>query len=339
MKCRLTLGLGLSLFCMMWSPLVYGQIPKDGSPGRPLEKMGPFSAWSEPVNLGPSINTQYTEFHMAISADELSVFFSSDRPEGSFGMADLWVAERPSRDDDWGSARNLGSKFNTPSNENCPALSPDGHWLFFCSAGLGGFGLSDIFAAFRENISDNFGWKDPINLGGGVNSRCADGDPTLFVDPETGVLTMYFASTRPPGPGNCGDFHIYMSTLGDDGAFGPAVLVPELSSPARDAHPTIRSDGLEIFLASNRPGSVGPPIAPAIDLWVSTRPTTHDAWSTPVNLGPTVNTLADERAPYLSADGQRLYFTSDRTDRPGGFGENDFYVITRKKLADESVIR
>jgi hypothetical protein len=179
-------------------------------------------------------------------------------------------------------------------------------WLFFCSNGRGGFGSFDIFASFRKDTSDNFGWEDPVNLGPGVNSEFEDDDPTLFVDEETGVVTMYFASVRPEGPG---DLDIYMSTLGDDGTFGPAVLVPELSSPQRDAHPTVRRDGLEIFLASNRPGSVG-----GIDLWVSTRPTTHDAWSTPLNLGPTVNTLANKRArisPPTAKD-----FTSPRTEYP-----------------------
>src|SRR5262249_32903735 len=142
--------------------------------------------------------------------------------------------------------------------------------------------------------------------------------PTLFVDAETGVLTMYFVGARPGGPG---DLDVYTSTLGEDGKFGLAVLVPELSSPQRDAHPTVRCDGLEIFLASNRPGTFG-----LIDLWVSNRPTTHDVWSTPVNLGPMINTSANERAPYLSADGQTLFFTSDR---PDGFGDNDFYMTTR----------
>jgi Tol biopolymer transport system component len=287
--------------------------------GHGEEAMGPFSAWSAPMNLGPSINTRYSELHMTISADELSLFFASDRP-GGFGRNDLWVAERSSRDDEWDPAQNLGSKFNTDKDEVCPSVSPDSHWLLFCSRGLGGFGGLDMFAAFRQDTSDNFDWEDPINLGAGVNSAFEDGDPALFVDPETGVTTMYFASTRP----GLGDYDIYMSTLGDDGAFGPAILVRELSSPQRDAHPTIRRDGLEIFLASNRPGSVG-----GIDLWASTRPTTHDAWSTPMNLGSTVNTAADERAPYLSADGERLYFASDR---PGGFGGNDFYLIARKRL-------
>jgi Tol biopolymer transport system component len=131
---------------------------------------------------------------------------------------------------------------------------------------------------------------------------------------------MYFASTRP----GFGDYDIYTSTLGDDGTFGPAVLVPELSTPQLDGHPTIRCDGLEIILASNRDGSAG-----GLDLWVSTRPTTHDAWSAPVNLGLTINTPNNERAPYLSADGETLYFTSDR---PGGFGGNDFYMTTRRRF-------
>jgi hypothetical protein len=286
------------------------------------EKMGPFSDWSEPVNLGPSINTEFDEFHMAISQNELSLFFAGDRP-GTLGGYDLWVAGRPSRDDDWGPARNLGPKLNTPLNEAGPLLSPDEHWLLFCSNGHGGFGMTDIFASFRKDTSDNFGWEEPINLGEGVNSEFGDCDPTLFIDTETGVVTLYFASTRP----GLGDWDIYQSTLGSDGTFGPAVLVPELSSPQRDAHPTIRCDGLEIFLASNRPGTLG-----MIDLWVSTRTTTHDAWSTPVNLGSTINTPDNERAPYLSADGQTLFFTSDR---PGGFGGNDFYMTTRTRLCDD----
>jgi len=156
-----------------------------------------------------------------------------------------------------------------------------------------------------------------VNLGKGVNSPRLDADPTIFVDPNTGVVTLYFArlNTRT-------DFDIYTSTRGADGTFAPAVLVPELSSPYRDTHPTIRRDGLEIFLSSNRPGSLG-----LIDLWVSTRPTTNDKWSTPVNLGGTINTASQDRAPYLSDDGLTLLFTSDRS---GGFGDNDFYMVTRK---------
>jgi hypothetical protein len=95
---------------------------------------------------------------------------------------------------------------------------------------------------------------------------------------------------------------------------------PVRDLPVMEAN--FRRDGLEIILSSNRPGSFG-----LIDLWVSTRPTTHDKWSTPVNLGATINTASQDRAPYLSDDGLTLLFTSDR---PGGLGGDDFYMVTRK---------
>jgi Tol biopolymer transport system component len=66
------------------------------------------------------------------------------------------------------------------------------------------------------------------------------------------------------------------------------------------------------------------------DIWVSTRDSTLDPWSTPVNLGPTVNYPGYTTGrPSLSSEGTSLYFYSDR---PGGFGRRDLYVTTRRKL-------
>ena len=113
------------------------------------------------------------------------------------------------------------------------------------------------------------------------------------------------------------------SALAADGSVGPAVLVAELSSPQNDARPNLRHDGREIFFYSNRPGSIG-----GTDLWTSTRATTADAWSTPVNLAGTVNTGDVELHPALSSDNETLFFASNR---PGGFGNLDIYMTTRTK--------
>jgi len=62
-------------------------------------------------------------------------------------------------------------------------------------------------------------------------------------------------------------------------------LVPELSSQYNELRTAIRRDGLELLLSSDRPnGRTG-----LSDIWVSTRDSTLDPWSTPVNLGRTVN--------------------------------------------------
>ena len=279
-----------------------------------------FSAWSTPVNMGPSINTTNNEWHAAISADLLTIFFISDRP-GGFGDFDLWVAQRQNRNADWGPAQNLGPTLNTSGAEFTPELSPDGHWLFFSSLGLESKNALQIYAAFRSDTSDNFAWGQPINLGKGVNANHFNGDPSIFIDPQTGAATLSFARYDKPGQG---DWNIYQSVQGADGTFGDAVPVVELNTPYRETHPTVRRDGLEVLFTSDRPGSLG-----GLDVWTSTRPTTSDKWSTPVNLGPTVNTQYNDRAPYLSDDGSTLILISDR---PGGFGWNDLYVSTRKRI-------
>lgn len=285
-----------------------------------------YSDWTTPVNLGPLINTAYNDQHPAISKDGLSLYFTSNRP-GGYGADDLWVSQRASVDAPWGSPQNLGPTINTGAVEFSPAFSRDGHWLLFHSDRPGGFGGIDIWASYRVDIHDDFAWQPPVNLGSGVNSPFDDAGPTLFEDEDTGITTLYFTSlNRPEG---LGDWDIYASVLGADGTFGPASLVVELSVPGnantgRDTRTAIRHDGLEIFLTSNRPGGFG-----SGDLWVSTRATTLDAWSTPVNVGPSVNTAFFDGAPALSSDGETLFFYSNR---PGGFGANDLYMSTRHKL-------
>jgi hypothetical protein len=141
---------------------------------------------------------------------------------------------------------------------------------------------------------------------------------------------LYFTSLQRPG--GLGDWDIYASTAlaNDHVSFGPAVLVRELSSDRRDTRPSIRHDGLEIFITSNRVGSV--PDAdgrPSLDIWVSTRASTADAWSTPVNLGPPINTPALDCAPCLSFDGEELFFDSTRA---GGSGSRDLYSAHRSRM-------
>jgi len=76
------------------------------------------------------------------------------------------------------------------------------------------------------------------------------------------------------------------------GTLGPAVAVAELNSPVDDNHASVRADGGDIF-NSRRLGSIlNPGGQPSFDLWVATRRSLHDAWSTPVNLGAQVNSAA-----------------------------------------------
>src|SRR5262245_59250244 len=91
-----------------------------------------FSDWSEPVNLGPVVNSTGDDSAPAVSKNGLSLYFHSTRPNG-FGENDIYVSQRTSEDEPWGEPVNLGSAVNTAAFESRPTLSRDGHWLFFSS--------------------------------------------------------------------------------------------------------------------------------------------------------------------------------------------------------------
>jgi hypothetical protein len=278
-----------------------------------------FSDWSAPVNLGPLVNSSSLDAGPAISKDGSSLYFNSNRP-GGVGANDIWVSQWDILTQAWGIPTNLGAVVNSAGIEAGAALSRDEHWLFFQSNRPGGFGALDIWVSYRQHIHDDFGWEPAVNLGPGVNSAFEDTSAAYFENDESGAPQLFFASNR---PGGLGQFDIYVSELLPDDTFGPASLVPELSSPLTEVDPSIRFDGLEVFFFSGRPVSFG-----GIDLWTATRETVFDPWSTPTNLGPLVNTVATDTQPSIASDRQTLYFVSNRA---GGFGDLDLYVITRSK--------
>ena len=279
-----------------------------------------WSDWSPPVNLGPAINSASNDQHPAISKDGLSLYFTSDRPGGSGGL-DIYVAHRDAVGDPWGTPQNLGPAINSAGTDNAPDLTIDGHQMFFHSDRPGGCGGFDLYVVTRDDVHDDFAWGPPQNLGCVINTAFNDAGPTYTE--EEGGPTLYFTSTR---PGGLGDFDIYKSQLQSDGTWGPASPETVLNGPARDTRTAISRTGLEMFISSDVSGRVGG--IGGQDLWESTRASRSDDWSTPLNLGPTVNSPSFDGAPALSFDGSTLYFYSNR---PGGTGLNDLYCTTRSK--------
>jgi hypothetical protein len=208
----------------------------------------------------------------------------------------------------------LGSVINSASDGG-PALSRDQHWLLFHSNRVEG--QFDLMASYREHIHDDFGWLSPVNLTV-LNSQFSDAGATYFEGGELGVAELYFCSNRP----DLGGFDIYVSRVTENGTFGPPALVMELSSPFSDQRPQISHDGREIFFFSDRPGGKGD-----MDIWVSTRPSVFEAWTTPINLEG-VNSVYSEQMPTISSDDMTLIFMSNR---PGGIGGGDLWFCTRTK--------
>jgi Tol biopolymer transport system component len=104
--------------------------------------------------------------------------------------------------------------------------------------------------------------------------------------------------------------------------YGPATAVTELNSADNEIQPNVRKDGRELVFSSNH---AYPDAKGGQDIYVSTRASTDDPWSTPVNLGDAVNTSAAESRPSLSWDAHTLLFGRV----PGPEGMSDIYISTR----------
>lgn len=201
---------------------------------------------------------------------------------------------------------NLGGPINTENVEDSPFISIDGNWLYFSSNRGGGVGGMDIW--FSQKVSGV--WTEPLNLGTVVNTTANEGGLYLTSDGNK----LYFTSDR---TGGFGSSDIWISTKINDVWTTPVNLGAPINSSAEDGFLCLSSDGNKLYFSSTRESGYG-----GLDIWVSTK--TGTTWSEPENLGPAVNTEMDEWCPALSADGQKLYFTSNRN---GGKGGDDIWMV------------
>ena len=277
---------------------------------------GGYGPWSAAIRVEslpgthPDFNGPALDGCPFISRDGKSFFMASTRP-GGLGGIDIWVSRRERRSDAWDAPVNVGAPVNSADNDFCPTLSRDGHTFYFVSNRPGGCGGDDIYTT---RLKHHGTWDAVENLGCELNSAANEASPFPF--PDKHGWSLYFSSTR---SGNS-DLYVAGSRRGD---FSDPSPIAELNTLAQDGHPNVRRDGLEIFFFSTREGTLG-----AQDIYSATRASTSDAWSTPVNLGPNVNTSAAETRPSLSWRGTELYFGSTRTGG-GAEGDSDHYVTSR----------
>jgi outer membrane protein OmpA-like peptidoglycan-associated protein len=145
------------------------------------------TGWSEPINLGPNINTEFYETSPSLSPDKNTLYFCSTRP-GGYGGADLYVSHR-SVNGKWSPAQNMGPLINTAGDEKAPFIHADGTSLYFTSDGLPGYGNSDLYLTRRLNDST---FTTPENLGYPINT--IENEGSLFVAADG--VHAYYASDR-----------------------------------------------------------------------------------------------------------------------------------------------
>jgi hypothetical protein len=254
-----------------------------------------YTAWSDALPVPDTANSAQGGCPIE-SRDGKSLYMATPRSGGQ-GALDIWRAHRESVNEPFGPAENLPYPVNSSSDDFCPT-PVGGKYLFFVSrrGGEGACGGGDIYLT-RENPAR--GWDEPVRLGcaelgEGPNTAGEEFSPSL-VETSAGVF-LYFSST---GTGN---HDIFVSEMNPDGSFEPGVPVTELNTGEDDRMPNVSKNGLEIVFSSDRadPGNQ--------DVYTAHRDSIYAPWSTPVNLGPGINTPAGETRASMSWDRTRLYF-------------------------------
>ena len=255
----------------------------------------------QPVNLGDSVNSVYSEYWPSLSVDEKLLIFTVMLPrDPAKGLTpgnlqeDFFSVMRSG--DSWSGRTSLGPPLNTPGNEGAHTMTADGRTLFFTACNRrDGRGQCDIYRSERKGGT----WSEPVNLGAPVNTRFSEKHPTISADGRM----LLFTSDR---PGGMGSYDIWASVRTGNGWSAPVNLGDSVNTAGLEQSPFLHPDRRTLYFSSD-----GWPGMGQGDLFY-TRLDRNLQWTRPVNLGYPINTYHDEIGLTVNARGNTAYFASDR---------------------------
>lgn len=203
---------------------------------------------------------------------------------------------------------NMGDSVNSTVSEYYPALTIDNQQLVFTRR-VGN--RNEDFYETRKTVE---GWSLSKGLTGQINSNLNEGAQSISLD---GKWLIFTGCNFPEGAGSC---DLYISYLTTEGWSEPQNLGNKINTEFWESAPSLSPDKRDLYFASRRPDGFG-----GSDIWVSHR-LPNGRWSEPENLGPEINTSGDESCPFIHADNQSLYFTSNGLT---GYGGDDLFVARK----------
>jgi hypothetical protein len=249
---------------------------------------------SELAGLGRSENPTLT-------SDLLEIYFNSDRPDSNGDTGgNVWFATRSSTALPFNTPIPI-AEVNTEAFETSAAVATDGLTLWLGSDRPGGIGDLDVWRSTRS--SRGAAWSAPVNIPE-LNSPARDLPRPLG---EHGLVMPMSSERDSPDV-----YQTYLAARPSTTTpFAAPLPIPELSFADRSTVDAfLTDDGLTLLYSS----AVQAPALGAADLYVAVRQSTNEPFraSTPIS---ELNTAAEERDPWLSADGKTLFFVSDRDGR------------------------
>lgn len=209
-------------------------------------------------------------------------------------------------------AQPCSDRINTRVPEYFPSVSADEQTLIFSR--LVNFEQEDIYITHKT--PDNQ-WTNSLPISNLINTRYNEGALCISSNGQY----IFYSSNKPDE--NYGSHDIYFSYLQGNVWSKPFNAGPKINSKYWDSHPSLSADGRTLYWLSTRPGGLG-----SEDIWYSTLDS-NDKWTDARNLGPAINTPYREFTPFIYADGNTLFFSSE--GHPGMGGLDIFYSRKNEK--------
>lgn len=204
--------------------------------------------------------------------------------------------------------KNIGDGVNTAESEYFPSLTIDGKELVFTRRVNG---RNEDFYYSKKKFGE---WDIAQPMEGDINTEQNEGAQNISQD---GQWLVFTGCNRRDGFGSC---DLYISYLTPQGWSEAINLGGMINSDQWESQPCLSPDKKDLYFTSRRFGGYG-----GSDIYVShLQP--NGKWGEPENLGPSVNTPGDEQCPFIHADNQTLYFTSNYWP---GYGDDDLFYVRK----------
>jgi outer membrane protein OmpA-like peptidoglycan-associated protein/tetratricopeptide (TPR) repeat protein len=276
-------------------------------------------AISNPVPFNPEvvegISTPENEYLPILSPDNQTAYFTREKkmlPDRNSVIQttrfrELFMASARNEDGSFSEGEEMPDPFNIFSNEGGATLTADNHFLYYTVCQYdkaGGYLNCDIF--YSEQVNGE--WTPIRNAGSQINKpNTWESQPSISTDGKM----LYFVSDR---PGGYGGYDLYKAMKNDDGSWGVAVnMGPVVNSKGNEKSPFIHPDGQTLYFSSDGwPGMGG------YDIFF-TKVREDNTIDKPQNLGYPINSPEDELGFFVSTDGTRGFFASNKFHGKGGW--------------------
>ncbi len=191
---------------------------------------------------------------------------------------------------------NLGNTYNTSMNNFNAVVSMNDSVMAYMTE-------RKFYDAVYFSRKVNGKWTNPVNITPQIQS---DGDQSVCSLSADGK-TMFLVKI------SNFDSDILVSDYDQQTWSKSRNIGKPVNSKFFESHASLSPDGRKLYFTSNRSGGEG-----EMDIYVSEMTASGD-WGEPVNLGKNINTPLNEESPFLTADGKRLFFSSQGHETIGGY--------------------